>query len=330
MLVSFYILAYNHENMIADAIKAALAQTYSPLQIIISDDCSTDSTWEVINRTITSYTGPHDLIIRRNVKNLGIAAHINALWQKCEGDWIIASAGDDTSLPKRVEIIMDAIRINKNVKLVQSWLNEVDENNNLLTINELGVKAVDADPIFFSIQERLVGASYAPHGAAMAYAREIFSAFDPIPEDVIFEDNIINFRAELLGVAMVLPVSLVNHKNHLGQITRNHGSIPSRIREIRRVRRLVSDISTSRQNLQDLGRVFNFSKEDKKALERLCMKEFAEARLRKSAIIGLWPFKLLSLCRLFLMNSMRALSNDDLMRAILPYFVYRSAKNFRN
>ena len=95
MLISFYILAYNHENMIADAINAALAQTYSPLQIIISDDCSTDSTWEIIQKTVSSYNGPHKVEIRRNAVNLGISVHINALWKECSGEWIIASAGDD-------------------------------------------------------------------------------------------------------------------------------------------------------------------------------------------------------------------------------------------
>ena len=83
MLVTFYILTYNHVDIISDAINAALAQTYSPLQIIVSDDCSTDATWEVIKNTVSLYTGPHKVEIRRNAVNLGISAHINALWKEC-------------------------------------------------------------------------------------------------------------------------------------------------------------------------------------------------------------------------------------------------------
>jgi glycosyltransferase involved in cell wall biosynthesis len=39
-LVSFVLLTYNQEKYVADALRAALNQTYSPLEIIISDDCS--------------------------------------------------------------------------------------------------------------------------------------------------------------------------------------------------------------------------------------------------------------------------------------------------
>ena len=47
-LISFLLLTYNQENYIQDAINGALAQTYSPLEIIISDDCSTDGTYKKI------------------------------------------------------------------------------------------------------------------------------------------------------------------------------------------------------------------------------------------------------------------------------------------
>jgi len=329
MLITFYILAFNHEDMIVDAINAALAQTYSPLQIIVSDDCSTDSTWEVIQKTVSSYKGPHRVETRRNDVNLGISLHINALWKECSGEWIIASAGDDTSLPTRVEKIADAVKCNPNIKLIQSWLNEVDENDNLLEINRLGVDADGRGGVLFSIQDRLAGKAYAPHGAAMAYSREVFDLFDPLPGNVIFEDNIVNVRAELLGVAMVLPIALVNHKNHSGQITRNYGRIPGRIREIRRTRRLTSDINSSQQNLDDVMQTTDLEQDLRQLLEKIYKENISKVRQKKIAVIGLWPFKLIPLCILIYKNSRRIISNDDLMRAVMPYFFYRIARKIR-
>ena len=50
-LVSFCIVTYNQEKYIRAAIEGALKQTYSPMEIIISDDCSTDGTYkEILNR----------------------------------------------------------------------------------------------------------------------------------------------------------------------------------------------------------------------------------------------------------------------------------------
>ena len=39
-LISFVVLAYNQESFIREAIEGALTQTYSPLEIVFSDDCS--------------------------------------------------------------------------------------------------------------------------------------------------------------------------------------------------------------------------------------------------------------------------------------------------
>ena len=47
-LVTFALFAYNQEQYIREAIEGAFAQTYQPLEIILSDDCSTDRTFEIM------------------------------------------------------------------------------------------------------------------------------------------------------------------------------------------------------------------------------------------------------------------------------------------
>lgn len=45
---SFVVLAYNQQDSIAEAMRAALAQDYPPIEVLISDDCSTDCTFEIM------------------------------------------------------------------------------------------------------------------------------------------------------------------------------------------------------------------------------------------------------------------------------------------
>lgn len=47
-LVSVCLIAYNQEKYVEKAIDSIFAQTYSPLEIILSDDCSTDNTLIII------------------------------------------------------------------------------------------------------------------------------------------------------------------------------------------------------------------------------------------------------------------------------------------
>ena len=47
-LVTFALFAYNQEAFIREAVASALSQTYEPLEIILSDDCSTDRTFAIM------------------------------------------------------------------------------------------------------------------------------------------------------------------------------------------------------------------------------------------------------------------------------------------
>ena len=46
-LLTFAVGAYNQERFIREAVESAFAQTYSPLEIVLSDDCSRDRTFEI-------------------------------------------------------------------------------------------------------------------------------------------------------------------------------------------------------------------------------------------------------------------------------------------
>ena len=72
-LVSILITSYNRARWIGQAIESAMAQDYENLEIIISDDGSTDNSHEVINK----YTNDPRIRYSRNEKNLGITATLN-------------------------------------------------------------------------------------------------------------------------------------------------------------------------------------------------------------------------------------------------------------
>jgi len=103
-LLTFCVGAYNHERFIEKAVEGAFAQTYSPLQILLSDDCSSDKTFEIMSAMAAAYRGPHKIILNRNDRNLGLAGHVNRAAELMGGELLILSAGDDISLAHRSEL----------------------------------------------------------------------------------------------------------------------------------------------------------------------------------------------------------------------------------
>ncbi len=95
--ISLVLLAYNQESMVRDAVQSCFAQDCEPLEIVLSDDCSTDNTFEVLQQLANEYRGPHQVRARRNSGNVGIGEHYNQLLHATSGELLVTSAGDDFS-----------------------------------------------------------------------------------------------------------------------------------------------------------------------------------------------------------------------------------------
>ena len=109
--ISASILAYNQEKVIGRAIESLLSQKDYIYEIIVSDDCSTDNTWNVVMEYAQKYPGLFKL--NRNEKNLGIFEHIEKTWSLFSGDIVYRLAGDDECGEGWFKKVVDFITENK-------------------------------------------------------------------------------------------------------------------------------------------------------------------------------------------------------------------------
>jgi glycosyltransferase involved in cell wall biosynthesis len=208
-LISIALFAYNQESFIAEAVRGALAQTYSPLEIIISDDHSSDRTFEIAQHEVAAYAGPHAVRLNRNPRNLGFGAHVNRMMEMARGQLIVAAAGDDVSLPNRVESLYAAYD-SSNGEAMSVF-------SNGFVIDAFGnrdvplVRSVDASHLSLNWLARHMGGAI---GCAHAWDRRVFDVFGPIDEKVIHEDVVISFRSALLGKVKFVDESLVLYRRH--------------------------------------------------------------------------------------------------------------------
>ena len=79
------LVAYNEERYIRAAIEEAFAQDFSPMEILLSDDCSPDGTFAIMQEMATAYRGPHVVRVRREPQNVGLVQLMIKLAQRGGG-----------------------------------------------------------------------------------------------------------------------------------------------------------------------------------------------------------------------------------------------------
>lgn len=96
--ISVVIPAYNRAKTISYCLDSVLAQTVSPLEVIVVDDCSTDETVKIVN----GYNNPKIKCIKLE-RNSGAQAARNRGIKEAKGDWVAFQDSDDEWRPNKLE-----------------------------------------------------------------------------------------------------------------------------------------------------------------------------------------------------------------------------------
>ncbi|HMO12757.1 MAG TPA: glycosyltransferase family 2 protein [Pirellulaceae bacterium] len=200
-LITFALFAYNQEHCVRNAIEGAFSQTYTPLEIILSDDCSGDGTYEVMQSMADSYAGPHTIRLNRNSVNLGIGGHIAKLAELARGDWITVAAGDDVSLPTRVQTVYEIAKQCKNPKAIAT----------IGTGDPQYDSSFGSDLRIVTASELIKSEMLCTQGAFISYSADCFHWPDEYPHECWYEDRILPLRAALLGELVVTDHFEVNY-----------------------------------------------------------------------------------------------------------------------
>ncbi len=209
MLVTFALLSYNQEKFIQDAVKSALAQTYTPLQIILSDDFSNDNTFEIIKKEVANYNGPHKLIINRNSMNLGLIGHINKIFEISDGEFIIAAAGDDISMPHRTNEIIERFK-DTGALVIYSLAIGINHEGQPIDI------ILPEKELLIESKARAAWAQSIYLGATGAWSKEIYRLFGRIKYNDAYEDQVLGFRAILHNRLHFINKPLLHYRVGIG------------------------------------------------------------------------------------------------------------------
>lgn len=212
--VSYVVPAYNCESYIRQAIESAFSQTYSPMEIILSDDCSSDRTYELMQQMASDYHGPHKIVVNRNPENLGITKHMNRLFlELAHGDIIIVAHGDDVSEANRTDVLVNYL--NSHPECMQVASSAIVCDSHLKPLAECHQRKIQVSEervyLFFSGAHVAIGFS--------AFRKKVMEFFGPLNDDCPTEDDPVGFRSIMLGSIALLPDLLVRYRKHEGSMS---------------------------------------------------------------------------------------------------------------
>jgi len=174
-LVSVVMISYNQEKFIRSSIESVLLQEYQNIEIVISDDASTDGTVKIIKEYAEKYPNKFNVITSK--KNVGP----NENWFKAviesRGKYAIGLAGDDEFLPDIISEYINIMEEDSNIAICYSDAIVFDTNKQKVLYKLSDKAPTSSGGIDFALSDAIY---YSP---TLMFRRKL------VPEENIFFRN---------------------------------------------------------------------------------------------------------------------------------------------
>ncbi|WNC30715.1 glycosyltransferase family 2 protein [Thermosynechococcus sp. PKX82] len=214
MRISIAMATYNGEKYLQEQLDSFLNQTRLPDELVVSDDCSTDSTMQILHDFAKN--APFEVKIYQNEHNLGYARNFENALKLTSGDIIFLSDQDDIWFSEKIEFIINFAQQNTEYLLYMNDAEICLADGNSTKLTQLG----QILSLGFSEKEFT-------YGCCMAIRRHLKYLALPIPK-FHAHDTWLNRLSNILEVKKVIPSVLQLYRRH-GENTSNW--IASRIKK---------------------------------------------------------------------------------------------------
>lgn len=141
--VSICVVTYNQERFIGDCLQSLVDQTaHFSYEVLVSDDCSTDSTPEIIS----GFSTKHPELIKPNFNdvNLGPTKNLFELYKRAKGKYIAHMDGDDIAFPSKIEVQFEVLESRPDCIMATHDVEIVNEHGEIcpraLKVDHSGIK----------------------------------------------------------------------------------------------------------------------------------------------------------------------------------------------
>lgn len=138
-LISVVVITYNSAEFVEETLNSAYAQSYPNIELIVSDDCSSDSTVSIVNKWVEEHSERFKAVkVIAVEKNGGIAANCNRGFKEAKGEWIKIIAGDDLLDTQCIQHYVDELPMLPNgTALIHGLVQKFSFNNGANTSSDI-------------------------------------------------------------------------------------------------------------------------------------------------------------------------------------------------
>lgn len=202
--VSVVLATYNGEKYLKEQIDSILRQTYTSIELVITDDCSTDSTRKILQEYADKY---ENVRVYFNERNLGFIQNFEKTVKYAQGEYIAFADQDDVWLPEKIQCLVDGIGDNM---LVYSDSAYIDADGNPMSKKISDYRNLICGKNLYALDSES-GIWVAAH--AMMFRRELLDSALPFSV-YISHDTWLTYIAMLKGTITAVPKVLVLYRQH--------------------------------------------------------------------------------------------------------------------
>jgi|GEM_PF-848599 len=180
-LVSICIPSYNHAHFLPEAIESALNQTYRNIEIIITDDGSTDDSLKIAREYASRYP-LIQVFTHPDGKNHGISATVNFGFEKSKGQYWSGLPSDDVLYPDKIETQVAFLERNPEIGFVYGPVELIDAQGKKLEQPVFLDISQVPDPISPMIEQNAIP------GMSVMARRKCIELVGPHDETLIYSD----------------------------------------------------------------------------------------------------------------------------------------------
>lgn len=215
--VSIGLPVYNGQRYLAEAINTILAQTLSGFELIISDNCSTDSTEQICRQF-----AKQDSRIRyfRQTSNRGAAWNYNHVFELARAPYFKWAAHDDLIEPTFLAQCLRLLEDSPEVVTAFTAVKRIDEDGNVISIKP-PAQSTDGATAPQRFRTTLVGV---PFEAVFGVMRRDVLCRTALIGSYANSDEVLLRELTLYGSLVQLPDPLFHSRDHAGNSVRAHPS----------------------------------------------------------------------------------------------------------